>query len=148
MACIVARELRQFSALLPLVCAFTNLAWSPVASISDSSSYGYAILEKDVGCEVSGRWGRHAEKWRYRHEDSTRAREHALGDPLCVDPSSLGHLHAPPPCHADPEFEEIDRDILMDGGWKFLYASQWRRREDILRTEGHAVGCSSQIAQS
>ena len=136
---VVARELRQVSALLLLVCAFTNLAWNPVASIFGSSSYGYATLEKNVGCEVSGRWGRHAEKWRYRHEDSTRAREHALRDPLRVDPVSLGPLYAPPPCDADPEFEEIDRDILMDGDWKFLYASQWRRREDILRTGGRAM---------
>ena len=69
----------------------------------------------------------------------TRAREHALRDPSCVDPVSLGPLLAPPPCDADPEFEEIDRDILMDGDWKFLYASRWRRREDILRTEGRAM---------
>ena len=75
----------------------------------------------------------------YRHEDSPRAREHALRDPLRLDPVSLGPLHTSPPSDADPEFEEIGRDILMNGDWKFMYASQWRRREDILRTEGRAM---------
>ena len=56
-----------------------------------------------------------------------------------VDPVSLGPLHASLPSDADPEFEEIDRDVLMDGDWEFLYASRWRRREDILRTEGRAM---------
>lgn len=83
------RELRQFSALLPLLTADLSLRWSGVATVSDASEIGFAVLERAVGETNAGSWGRQAETWRYRCEAAVQARAHALGDPLNIDVQSL-----------------------------------------------------------
>eukprot|EP00972_Heterocapsa_arctica_P047079 6945833-Heterocapsa_arctica.AAC.1 len=57
-ACIRQRDLRQISSLLPLMCAQTSLVWDPVVLVNDSSEVRYGVLERDVGADCAGRWGR------------------------------------------------------------------------------------------
>eukprot|EP00972_Heterocapsa_arctica_P017805 2630365-Heterocapsa_arctica.AAC.1 len=71
------------------MCAQTSLLWDPTVLVSDSSEVGFGVLERNVGSECAGRWGRVSERWRFDHEDATRAREHALADPLSIDPATL-----------------------------------------------------------
>ena len=79
------------------------------------------------------------ERWLYLHEDATRARVHALRDPLSIDPLSLAVLEdCLPPEHCDC-FDEIDSAILANTKWRLLHRARWNKHNNILRTEGLAL---------
>ena len=87
----VLRELRQVSALLPLMHADIGAEWDERVIVSDASDYGYGVLERDLPVSKVSEWGRTAEHWRYMLEDSTKARAIALADPTTVGPSTLSY---------------------------------------------------------
>ena len=92
----------------------TSLAWDSVASVSDSSDYGYDILERELGTGTCGSYGRESERWRYQHEDAIAARSHALADPTFIDPCSLGLSADMIPSEPTSGFQEIDRQLLFE----------------------------------
>ena len=129
----VRRELRQFAALLPLLCAEIGLPWDSTAYCSDSSDTGYAVLSRDVGVSTCSTWGRLNERWRFDYEDAVKARSHALGDPTLIDPVSLRPFDTEPFDKPDT-FDEIHKDHLDESDWKLLISKAWTRKEDILKT--------------
>ncbi len=137
----VRRELRQIASLLPLMVANTSLPWSSTVSVSDSSDYGFAVLERDFAdhMDLAKSWGRQSERWRYDYEDSVHARAHALGDPTLLDPASFEPLLDAIPETKSCEFTELDKDFFDEADWRFVYSSKWAFHEDILKTEGLAL---------
>ena len=135
----VLRELRQIVSLLPLICTNTSLPWDPITTVSDASDEGFAVLERNVGSDICGKRGRNSERWRYDYEDSAAARRHALGDPTFLDPGTLTRFDNTVPPLAGDGFEEVDRQMLHERDWSFVYAGKWKRKENILRTESRGL---------
>ena len=73
------RELRRAAILLPFAFTDLRLPWDPVISASDAEGEGgLGVVEASLPAAAVGDVGRTSELWRYRYEDSVRARDHAL----------------------------------------------------------------------
>ena len=121
----VYRELRQTSFILPLMCAQASLPWDDVVLASDSSDSGYGVLERTVGAATAGRWGRVSERWRFDFEEATKARAHALSDPLNIDVESLRIQPGAIPELPASGFDEIGRDLLSRCDWRLIMHGSW-----------------------
>ena len=78
----VRKELLWAHHLLPLLEARLDLPWNSLVTCSDSSPYGFGVVEKHIDVESVKSLGRQSERWRFKYEDATKARQHALDSAL------------------------------------------------------------------
>ena len=127
----VRKEISAISNLLPLLCSNMSIGWNPYVLASDASLFGIGAGEKRVDFKVIEECGRISEKWRYRAEETIRAREHALD---IRDPSVEAQIMA-----RTRGFNEVPPELSDPEGWRIFLASRVRTGPGILELEGVAL---------
>ena len=128
--------------LLPLLVAHTDSRWYEKVMASDASHWGRGVCERVAPVDDVARWGRTAERWRYK-QGATAARAHAFhgdadgfSDVLAPDdlPDSLGQ--------ADEQaraFDMVDANFTQEVAWHIVESFPWRGPANFLRLEGLAL---------
>ena len=78
----VRQELTNAMHVLPLLAVQFDLPWSGLVTCSDATLRGYAVQEADFPVADVRRVGRWSERWRFKVEGASRARDRALGGAL------------------------------------------------------------------
>ena len=162
----VRRELHQVASLLPLCHARIRAPWHTSVTASDSSMEGAGVCTRDLPVSLVRRFCKTSERWRFGFEDAVRARAHAFGQSACSDverellsagqavsfsdlgfsipdvntPDDCTEVSAPPDIRSALYFEEIPHAVLEPDSWKVVVSFRWRETENILHTEGQALG--------
>ena len=160
------RELHQVASLLPLCHARIRAPWHTSVTASDSSMEGAGACTRDLPVSLVRRFCKNSERWRFGCEDAVRARAHAFGQSACLDverellpagqttsfsdlgfsipdvetPDDCIEVSAPPDIRFALYFEETPHAVLEPDFWKVVVSFRWRETENILHTEGRALG--------
>ena len=160
-----ARAIHQVAPLLPLCHARICAPWHSSVTASDSSMEGAGVCTRDLPVSLVRRFCKTSECWRFGFEDAVRAQAHAFGQSACLDVeralllldrppfSDLGlsipdgethddctEVPAPPDIRSALYLEEIPHAVLEPDFWKVVVSFRWRETENILHTEGRALG--------
>lgn len=125
-------ELRQASALLPLLVADLFSSWDPSVICFDASPIAYAVCETDRTIGDVRSLGRTAERWRFRSSEHMKARQAALALPERLD-------HRSDPALGPTAFGEVPREFLDPTDYRHLFTGRIRRDEHITRSEARGL---------
>ena len=88
----VRQELTWIASILPLLRCKINNGWSTDVTASDSSPWGLGVCSRQLDVSTVASIGSVSERWRFKFEDATRARKHALfKDVSDDDPADCCH---------------------------------------------------------
>ena len=143
----VRKELSWISSLLPLFRMKLNCGWSDDVMASDSSPWGVGICSRKIDRSVVQSFGRVSERWRYRFEDSTRARKHALNsEPSCEPGSDAGHAKDDSSTGSsfsnfiiDHGCNEVPESFMRRQDWTVVWSRPWKYQANILNTEARGL---------
>ena len=140
----VRKELTWISALLPLMRMRVNSGWAKEVTASDSSPWGVGVCHRFLDEHTVRSVGSVSERWRFKFEDATRARDHALlhdhSDEASVVAALLpGTTGAPSSFIRDLGFHEVPGPIMEKQPWSVVWSRPWQFAGNILHTEARAL---------
>ena len=141
----VARELTWIRGVLPLLAADLSATWSPQVLASDASDFGVGVCARMLRPDLVATVGRCSEKWRFKVEGHTRARDSALspGREFLKVPevNHFGDGSDDPGCILQwaRAFNEVPQDLFCEGPWSAVLAMHVSGKANILCLEGGAL---------
>ena len=128
----VRRELRWFSALLPLLSRSLDAPWNDKVYVTDASLWGRGVCYGLRDPSVVAAAGRVSERWRFNcDEEAEIALQSSLGESAYEARVTAGGK-------SSTDHEEVPA-ALYDGEWQTASAGRWRESESMPILEGRAL---------
>ena len=140
----VRKELAWVSALLPLMRMRINSGWAKEVTASDSSLWGVGVCHRFLDEQSVRSVGSVSARWRFKFEDATRARDHALLQDHTDEANVVAALlpsttAAPSSLIRDLGFHEVPSSIMEKQPWSVVWSRPWQFAGNILHTEARAL---------
>ncbi|CAK0878704.1 unnamed protein product, partial [Prorocentrum cordatum] len=141
----VCRELRWIRDLLPMLSHSARMLWSELVHVSDASTEGFGVCRARWSVPDAALVGRCDERWRFRAEEATNARGHALRpdvlalglDDLRLNPSVRSATDAEP--WEGAPLDEVPATAVANAPWKLCALGRWREEGGIMGVECRAL---------